>query len=81
MHNQSLHRAYLSHHVCSIEFILNQKDPIMEYVLILFLKYSVESTAVSQHTYKTLASCEYAKASAEALADRYFKITAICVKE
>jgi hypothetical protein len=53
----------------------------MEYVLILFLQYTAESTAVSQHTYKTLASCEYAKASAEALADRYFKITAICVKE
>ena len=53
----------------------------MEYVLILLIKYPLQSATVSQHTYKTLASCEYAKTSSEALAYRQLEITAICVKE
>ena len=53
----------------------------MDYVLILILKYHLENVAVSQHTYSSQVNCEYAKAQTESLADKYYSVKAICVKE
>ena len=52
----------------------------MEYVLILILKYYMEDIAVSQHTYSSQTTCEYAKAQTESLTNKYYSFTAICVK-